>query len=110
MVDFNQVHESDIEKLGQLRDYFASHRTLPSYSFMQQLLNMKSKETIAKLILRLKLMGFLDTAPDKKLSPASASLNDRYPIVAYRQVLLLQLIMKVVITLPLMSISSKSPQ
>ena len=69
MSDFNQVHESDIEKLGQLRDYFASHRTLPSYSYMQQLLNIKSKETISKLILRLKLMGFLDTAPDKKLSP-----------------------------------------
>ena len=30
---------------------------------------MKSKETISKLISRLKLMGFLDTAPDKKLSP-----------------------------------------
>jgi repressor LexA len=69
MTDFNQVHESDIEKLGQLRDYFADHRSLPSYSYMQQLLNMKSKETISKLIARLKLMGFLDTAPDKKLSP-----------------------------------------
>ncbi len=69
MDDFNQVNESDLEKLGQLRDYFASHRTLPSYSYMQQLLNMKSKETISKLIARLKLMGFLDTAPDKKLSP-----------------------------------------
>lgn len=69
MTDFNQVHESDIEKLGQLRDYFAHHRSLPSYSYMQQLLNMKSKETISKLIARLKLMGFLDTAPDKKLSP-----------------------------------------
>lgn len=69
MDDFNQVHESDFEKLGQLRDYFAIHRTLPSYSYMQQLLNMRSKETISKLISRLKLMGFLDTAPDKKLSP-----------------------------------------
>lgn len=69
MNDFNQVHESDFEKLGQLRDYFASHRTLPSYSYMQQLLNMKSKETISKLVSRLKLMGFLDTAPDNKLSP-----------------------------------------
>lgn len=69
MDDFNQVQESDFEKLGQLRDYFASHRTLPSYSYMQQLLNMRSKETIYKLIARLKLMGFLDTAPDNKLSP-----------------------------------------
>ncbi|OQW68842.1 MAG: LexA family transcriptional repressor [Proteobacteria bacterium ST_bin12] len=69
MDDFNQVQESDFEKLGQLRDYFASYRTLPSYSYMQQLLNLRSKETIYKLIARLKLMGFLDTAPDNKLSP-----------------------------------------
>lgn len=69
MADFNQAQESDLEKLGQLRDYFASYRSLPSYSFMQQLLNMRSKETISKLIARLKLMGFLDLAPDKKLSP-----------------------------------------
>lgn len=69
MNDFSQAHESDIEKLGILRDYFASYRSLPSYSFMQQLLNMRSKDTISKLISRLKLMGFLDVAPDKKLSP-----------------------------------------
>ena len=69
MTDFNQVQESDLEKLGQLRDYFASYRALPSYSYMQQLLNMRSKETISKLVARLKLMGFLDTAPDNKLNP-----------------------------------------
>jgi len=69
MDNFNQVHESDIEKLGQLRDYFANYRSLPSYSYMQQLLNMRSKDTISKLVSRLKLMGFLDVAPDKKLTP-----------------------------------------
>ncbi len=69
MTDFNKAQESDLEKLGQLRDYFASYRALPSYSYMQQLLNMRSKETISKLVARLKLMGFLDTAPDNKLNP-----------------------------------------
>lgn len=69
MTDFNHVHESDISRLGQLRDYFAKNRSLPSYSYMQQLLGMKSKETISKLVARLKLMGFLDTAPDNKLIP-----------------------------------------
>lgn len=69
MQDFNQIQESDIEKLGQLRDYFATYRSLPSYSYMQQLLNVRSKDTINKMIARLKLMGFLDTAPDNKLSP-----------------------------------------
>ena len=52
MNNFYQAHESDIDKLGQLRDYFASHRSLPSYSFMQQLLNIRSKDTISKLISR----------------------------------------------------------
>lgn len=69
MTDFNQTQQSDLEKLGQLRDYFASYHSLPSYSYMQQLLNMRSKETISKLVARLKLMGFLDTAPDNKLNP-----------------------------------------
>lgn len=69
MDDFNQNHESDLEKLGQLRDYFASYRSLPSYSYMQTLLRIKSKDTVSKLVSRLKLMGFLDIAPDKKLSP-----------------------------------------
>ncbi len=69
MTDFNKVHESDIEKLGQLRDYFSSYRSLPSYSYMQTLLNVKSKNTVAQLVARLKLMGFLEIAPDKKLSP-----------------------------------------
>lgn len=69
MTDFNQTQAFDLEKLGQLRDYFASYHSLPSYSYMQQLLNMRSKDTISKLIARLKLMGFLDVAPDKKLSP-----------------------------------------
>jgi repressor LexA len=69
MTDFNQAQAFDLDKLGQLRDYFASYHSLPSYSYMQQLLNMRSKDTISKLIARLKLMGFLDVAPDKKLSP-----------------------------------------
>jgi repressor LexA len=69
MEDFNQNQAADLEKLGELRDYFATHRTLPSYSYMQTLLRIKSKDTVAKLVARLKLMGFLDTAPDKKLSP-----------------------------------------
>lgn len=69
MNDFNEVQELDIQKLGQLRDYFASYRSLPSYRYMQDHLNMKSKDTISRLISRLKLMGFLEMAPDNKLIP-----------------------------------------
>ncbi|ADI30580.1 Peptidase S24/S26A/S26B, conserved region [Methylotenera versatilis 301] len=69
MNDFNEVQELDIQKLGQLRDYFASYRSLPSYRYMQDQLNMKSKDTISRFVSRLKLMGFLDMAPDNKLIP-----------------------------------------
>jgi repressor LexA len=69
MDDFNQAQASDLDKLGKLRDYFASYRALPSYSHMQLLFNLRSKDSIFKLVARLKLMGFLELAPDKKLSP-----------------------------------------
>lgn len=65
----NQASELDEQQLAQLRDYFADHRILPSYSYMQKLLQIKSKSTVSKLISRLKLLGFLDQAPDKKLIP-----------------------------------------
>lgn len=69
MNDLIEEQAIDIERLGKLRDYFADYRALPSYSYMQQLLNIRSKETVNKFVSRLKLMGFLDIAPDKKLSP-----------------------------------------
>ncbi|HEY0268117.1 MAG TPA: S24 family peptidase [Methyloradius sp.] len=67
----NKAAEADGKYLGQLQDYFADHRILPSYSYMQSLLGIKSKATISKLVARLKLIGFLDLAPDKKLIPGA---------------------------------------
>jgi repressor LexA len=65
----NRGSDSDQQYFGELQDYFASYRSLPSYSHMQEMLGLRSKDTVSKLVSRLKLMGFLDTAPDKKLIP-----------------------------------------
>jgi repressor LexA len=69
MSDVHQVQEKDKNYFGQLQDYFADHKSLPSYSFMQKMFGLGSKETVGKFVSRMKLQGFLDSAPDKKLIP-----------------------------------------
>lgn len=69
MSDSNQTSEKDRNYFGQLQDYFATNRGLPSYSHMQKMFGLGSKETVGKFIARMKLQGFLDHAPDKKLMP-----------------------------------------
>lgn len=69
MLAFDNQQEKSLERLGKLRDYFAQYHALPSYRYMQDLLGIKSKETIGKLIAQLKEENFLDEAPDKKLIP-----------------------------------------
>jgi len=69
MSDSNQTSDKDRNYFGQLQDYFATNRGLPSYSHMQKMFGLGSKETVGKFISRMKLQGFLDHAPDKKLMP-----------------------------------------
>ena len=69
MLGFDNQYEKSLERLGKLRDYFAEYQALPSYRYMQDLLGIKSKETIGKFIAKLKEENFLDEAPDKKLIP-----------------------------------------
>jgi len=60
---------NDQINLGKLQDFYAEHRVLPSYATMGQLLGLKSKSSVAALVARLKLAGYLGNAPDKKLKP-----------------------------------------
>lgn len=69
MKNLNSSEENDLMKLGQLRDYYADYRSLPSYNYMKDFMRMGSKETICRLVAKLKEAKFLDTAPDKKLTP-----------------------------------------
>ena len=60
---------NDRSYLGTLQDYYARHRALPSYSSIGQLLGLRSKSSVAAMVARLKLGGFLESTPDRRLAP-----------------------------------------
>jgi SOS regulatory protein LexA len=60
---------NDRSYLSSLQDYYAQHRALPSYASIGQLLGLKSKSSVAAMVARLKLAGFIDSTPDKRLAP-----------------------------------------
>lgn len=57
--------------LARLQDFYARHRVLPAYSTMGELLGLRSKSSVAALVNRLKLAGYLETAPDRRLKPTA---------------------------------------
>jgi len=60
---------NDRSYLASLQDYYARHRALPSYASIGQLLGLRSKSSVAAMVARLKLAGFVDSTPDKRLAP-----------------------------------------
>jgi len=60
---------NDFDYLARLQDYYADHKTLPSYSAIAQMVGFKSKNAVTALVARLKLQGYLESAPDKRLKP-----------------------------------------
>lgn len=61
----------DYDYLAALQDYYATHKALPSYSLIAQLLGFKSKNAVTALVARLKLQGYLESAPDRRLKPGN---------------------------------------
>ncbi len=61
--------EQDAVYLAKLQDYYAEHSVLPPYSTVMSLLGLKSKSPVAALVARLKLQGFLESTPEKRLKP-----------------------------------------
>ena len=59
----------DAQYLAKLQDYYAKHRMLPSYSGIGALVGLSSKASVAEMAMRLKVEGFLDSAPDRRLKP-----------------------------------------
>lgn len=59
----------DALHLARIQDYYARHRVLPSYSTLGEQLGLKSKSTVAALVARLRMEGFLESTPDKRLKP-----------------------------------------
>jgi repressor LexA len=62
---------NDRSYLTALQDYYARHRALPSYASIGGLLGLRSKSSVAALVARLKLAGFLESTPDRRLAPTS---------------------------------------
>jgi repressor LexA len=60
---------NDRSYLSTLQDYYSRHRALPSYASIGQLLGLRSKSSVAALVARLKLSGYIDSTPDKRLAP-----------------------------------------
>jgi len=60
---------NDRSYLTALQDYYARHRALPSYASIGGLLGLRSKSSVAALVARLKLAGFLESTPDRRLAP-----------------------------------------
>lgn len=59
----------DGQYLAKLQDYYARHRVLPSYSGISALVGLRSKASVADLVLRLKAEGFLESTPGRRLKP-----------------------------------------
>jgi repressor LexA len=60
---------NDRSYLARLQDYYAEHRALPSYASIGALLGLRSKSSVAALVARLKLAGFVESTPDRRLAP-----------------------------------------
>lgn len=60
---------NDTDYLGRLQDYYAEHGVLPPYSTIMTLMGYKSKAPVAALIARLRLLGYLESTPQKRLKP-----------------------------------------
>ena len=60
---------NDRSYLSSLQDYYARHHALPSYASIGNLLGLRSKSSVAALVARLKLGGFIESTPDRRLAP-----------------------------------------
>jgi len=61
----------DLEYLDKLRDYYAKHRVLPSLAGIGSLVGIKAKSAASAMVKRLKLVGYLDYAPDRRVRPGA---------------------------------------
>lgn len=62
---------NDGQYLAKLQDYYARHRVLPSYAGIGALVGLRSKASVAGMVLRLKNEGFLESTPDRRLKPGA---------------------------------------
>lgn len=59
----------DPEYLEKLRDYYAEHRVLPSFSGIANLVGLNTTSAVSTFVQRMKRQEYLDSAPDRRLQP-----------------------------------------
>lgn len=59
----------DAEYLDLLRDYYAEHRVMPSFSGIARLIGLRTTSAVSAFVARMKKHGFLSSSPDKRLQP-----------------------------------------
>lgn len=52
-----------------LRDYYAQHKVLPSYSTIGEMVGIRAKSAVLYMVNRLKKTGHLESTPDRRLQP-----------------------------------------
>lgn len=66
MNDFND----DQQHLAKLQDYYARHRSLPSYARLSALLGFSARSSVGKVLKRLQGQQFIERTPDDVWVPA----------------------------------------
>ncbi|MGZ8984179.1 MAG: LexA family protein [Methylotenera sp.] len=59
----------DQEYLAQLRDYYAAHHVLPSFSGIAKLVGLNTTSAVSTFVKRMKEIDYLSSTPDKRLQP-----------------------------------------
>lgn len=63
------MKNKDAVYLDQLRDYYAAHNVLPSFSGIARLVGLKTTSAVSVMVRRLKEARFLASTADKRLQP-----------------------------------------
>lgn len=69
---------NDAHYLSKLQDYYATHGVVPPYSTLMLVVGLRSKSPVAALVTRLKMAGFLESTPDKRLRPGKRFFERRF--------------------------------
>lgn len=64
--------------LNQLKDYYAEHRDIPTYSYMAGMFGLKSKSPVHKFVKLMKTHEQLDIGPDNQIIPGKRFFDIPY--------------------------------
>ena len=69
--------DNDRNYISKLQDYYAAHGVIPPYSTLMQIVGFRSKSPVAAFVNRMKLKGYLESTPDRRLRPGKRFFERR---------------------------------